>query len=181
MPWAVSFARSRRIVDAVTPSRSESSSTLARPVVVASSRISSRRVWVPRLATLRPSGTHRTRSHLGSESQRLDHGAVVGDARARDVEGSAVVDRGPDDRQADRHVDARLEAEHLDGAVPLVVVHRDDEVVVAAAGEEEQGVRREGPVDVDAVGAGRLDPGVDLRLLLAVAEETVLTGVRVDA
>ncbi len=38
-------------------------------------------------------------------------------------------------------VDAGLEAEHLDRAVALVVVHRDDEVVVAAAGEEEERCR----------------------------------------
>src|SRR6478752_5804055 len=181
LPCAVSLARSRRIVEAVTPSWSESSSTLASPLVVARRTISPLRVCAVCFATLGTLGVRRPGRHLRTEAQRLDHRPVVGDTGAGDVEGRAVVDGGADDGQPDRDVDARLEPEHLDGPVPLVVVHRDDEVVVAAAGEEEEGVGRERAVHVDAVGASRLDPRVDLRLLLAVAEEAVLAGVGVDA
>src|SRR6478609_746576 len=138
LPWAVSLARSRRIVDAVTPSWSESSSTLASPLVVARRTISPRRVCAVCFATLGTLGVHGPRRHLRAQTQRLDHRAVVGDAGPGDVEGGAVVDGRPDDGQADRDVDTGLEAEHLDRAVALVVVHRDDEVVVAAAGEEEE-------------------------------------------
>ena len=65
--------------------------------------------------------------------------------------------------------------------MPLVVVHGDDQVVVAASGEEESGVGGEWAAGVDAVGAQGLERGHDLLCLLAVAEQAVLAGVRIDA
>ena len=103
----------------------------------------------------------------------------VHDTLAGDVEGGAVVDRGADHGQAHRDVDAGLDAQDLHRAVALVVVHRHHQVVVAAAGEEERVSAGSGPTGVDAVGL-QLDGRGDLLGLLAVAEQTVLAGVRVD-
>ena len=86
-----------------------------------------------------------------------------------------------DHGQADRDVDALVEPEHLDRAVALVVVHRDDEVEVAADGAEERGVGRQRALGVDAVGRRGRDGGLDLLRLLAAPEQAVLARVRVDA
>lgn len=59
-------------------------------------------------------------------------------------------------------VDTGLDAQDLHGAVPLVVVHRDDQVEVAAAGQEERGVGRERAAGVDAVGLQLFDGLGDL-------------------
>ena len=62
---------------------------------------------------------------------RLDRDDEAGgrrDALAGDVERGAVVDAGADDRQAERDVDALVEAEVLDRDQALVVVLRDDDV-----------------------------------------------------
>jgi hypothetical protein len=83
--------------------------------------------------------------------------------------------------QAHGDVDADFEAEDLDGAMALVVVHRDDQVVVAAAGQEEGGVGRERADGVDPVGLELLDGRGDLLRFLAVTEEAVLPRVRVAA
>src|SRR5207302_5410924 len=72
-----------------------------------------------------------------------------------------------------------LEAERLHRDVTLVVIHRDDDVELAAAGPREERVGGKGTGDVEAVGAGRLDGGND-RVLLLVAEEALLAGVRVE-
>ena len=71
--------------------------------------------------------------------------------------------------------------EHLDRAVALVVVHRHDQVVVAAAGEEEQRVGRQRARSRRCRRPARPRRRVDLLRLLAVAEQPVLAGVRVDA
>jgi large conductance mechanosensitive channel len=55
-------------------------------------------------------------------------------ARARDVEGRAVVRAGAHQRQAQRDVDALLHAQVLDRDQALVVVHRHHHVELAGAG-----------------------------------------------
>ena len=76
-----------------------------------------------------------------------------------------MIDRGADDRQAERDVDAGqrvpragrridLEAEQLDRDVPLVVVHRDHRVELAGAQLHEDRVARHRPDHVEAVGDG---------------------------
>ena len=76
--------------------------------------------------------------------------ARVGDAAAGDVERGAVVGAGAHERQAERHVDAVLDAEVLHRDQPVVVGHRDDEVELArvaggVAGAHEHRVGRERP------------------------------------
>ena len=73
-----------------------------------------------------------------------------------------------------------LEAQRLDGDVPLVVIHGDDDIKLAAAGAREQRVGGQRAGDAQALGARCLDGGHD-RVLLLVAEEALLAGVRVEA
>ena len=60
-----------------------------------------------------------------------------------DVEGGAVIDRGADDRQAQRHVHRLAEREQLDRNQPLIVIAGDDDVELAAARRAGTRCRRE--------------------------------------
>ena len=63
----------------------------------------------------------------------------------------------------------------------MIVVHRNHQIEVTSPSTEEDGIGRERPLHVDAGGLGGAHGRRDLLLLLATAEKTVLTGVRVDA
>src|ERR1700751_503274 len=84
---------------------------------------------------------------------RLDQAALVGDALAGDIEGGSVVDRGANNRQSERDVDAGqflpaagggidFEAEQLDRNVSLVVIYGDHGVVLTGTQFHEYGVSR---------------------------------------
>ena len=111
---------------------------------------------------------------------------LAGSARPRagDVERGAVIGAGANERQAERHVDAVLDAEVLHRDQPVVVGHRDDDVELAGmpggvARAHEHGVGRERAARVDAFGARRLHRrGDDAQLL--VAEQAALAGVRIE-
>jgi DeoR/GlpR family transcriptional regulator of sugar metabolism len=118
---------------------------------------------------------------LGGLAERLDQAEVTGLSGSRDVERGAVVHRGPDHRQPDGDVNARLEPHYLHRAVTLVVVHRDHEIEVTPPGAEEHRVRRQRPGGVDALGLGTLDARRHLLLLLAAPEQAVLARMRVNA
>jgi len=95
-----------------------------------------------------------------------------------------VVGAGAHERQAERDVDAALDAEVLDRNEPVVVRHRDDDVEFArmpggVAGAHEDSVGSVGPAGVDPFAARRGDRGRDDAQLL-VAEETAFAGVRVE-
>src|SRR5438445_10619171 len=77
------------------------------------------------------------RRQEGSLADGFLHAVGVGYALAGDVEGCAVIHAGANDRQANRDVDAGLEAKHLDRRMSLVVVHRDHRVEVAPSSAEE--------------------------------------------
>src|ERR1700730_9410120 len=111
---------------------------------------------------------------------RRDHTLRIGHAFAGDVERRAVIDRRPDDGQAERHVDRLPERHELDRNQPLIVIARHDHVEVAAAGAHEDGVARERTGHLDAARAARLDRRPDRRLLF-MSEQTMLARVRVQA
>src|SRR5438132_1743127 len=113
-------------------------------------------------------------------AKRLDHASLVRLPRAGDVECGAVVDRRANERQADRDVHPGFETEDLYRTVALVVIHRDDEVEITAARAEEERVGGQRAFDLDATRARRFDTRQELLLLLAPAEQTALTGVRID-
>ena len=94
----------------------------------------------------------------------LDQARGPRPARPGDVEGRAVGDAGPDDRQAERHVDRALEAEGLEGDVPLVVVHRHHGVELAGDGADEEGVGGDRPGHVDPGRLRRATAGAMIRV-----------------
>lgn len=117
----------------------------------------------------------------GGESEGVEETAWVGDALPCDVEGGAVVDAGADDGEAEGCVDCGVEGEGFEGDVALIVVHADDGVGGAASGGDEAGVGGEGTGDIDAAGDGGLDGWGDDVFFLHFSEETVFTGVGVEA
>src|SRR5438270_4793995 len=141
---------------------------------------SSQRVTVASGRCARASGA-RLRRESDGVAKGLDHAALVGLARAGDVECGAVVDGGAHEWKADGDIYPGLEAEDLYRTVALVVVHGDHEVEVAPAGAEKQRVGRERAFDLDTARAGGFDAGDDFLLLLAAAEKTAFSGVRIDA
>src|SRR5690606_26459281 len=56
----------------------------------------------------------------GGQVDGLHQARLIGDTFARNVKSGAVVDRGPDDGQAHRHVDTFVEVEALEDRMPLV-------------------------------------------------------------
>src|SRR4051812_27073577 len=84
----------------------------------------------------------RGRCELNGELHRLDQAAGVGLAGAGEVEGGAVVDRGPHERKAERHVDATAEGSVLEHRQALVVIHRQYSVGVLEALRHEQRIGR---------------------------------------
>ena len=87
---------------------------------------------------------------------------MVGLARSGDVEGSAVIDRGAVDRQAERDVHGGVEGDELDRDVALVVILRDDQIEGAVIGAVEDRVGRNRPDDVDPLRARQRDRRRDL-------------------
>ena len=84
---------------------------------------------------------------LDRQPDRLVHALGIGHVLSGDIEGRAVVRRGPDERQAERHVDPRVERLQLEGDQPLVVVEGDDDPPRPAVGHPED--------DVGGIGARR--------------------------
>src|SRR4051812_20401502 len=133
----------------------------------ASTRGSCRKCW-PNLL--------RGRCKLYRELHRLDEAAGVGLAGAGEVEGGAMVDRGPHERETEGHVDAAAEGSVLEHRQALVVVHRQHGVGVLEALRHEQGVGRNRS---GGVYAGRLDRRCDDVLVLP-AEVAGFSAVRVE-
>ncbi len=117
----------------------------------------------------------------GGDPRRGDQagGGGQGVALPGDVERGAVGNARPHDRQAERHVHGAVEADRLEGDVPLVVVHRDHGVELTADRAMEQSVGGDRP---DRRRSRRLAPldrrGNDPHLL--VAEQAPLAGMRVQ-
>ena len=96
-----------------------------------------------------------------------------------------MVGAGAHEGQAERDVDALLDAEVLDRDQPLVVRHRHDQVELARvaggmARAHEHRVRRKRAAGVDALGARRAHRRRDEALLL-VAEQPAFACMRVEA
>src|SRR5471032_1132579 len=132
-------------------------------------------------AIARPSCLTSTRGQFSALTQGFQQAALVGNALARDVERRAVVNRGADHFQPHRHVDARLQAQHLDRPVALVVIHRHHQVEIATASAEEQRVSGQRAGHVQAALLQQLHRRDDLLFFFAVTEQAVLARVGVDA
>src|SRR3954468_2471701 len=85
----------------------------------------------------------------GREPQGGDQAVGPPDALPGDVEGCAVVGRGADKWQTERHVHGVVEGDGLDGDERLIVVHRERHVIVFSRTRVEHRVGRKGASHVD--------------------------------
>ena len=88
-----------------------------------------------------------------------------------------MVDRGADARQTDRDVDSAIKPEHLDGDMPLIVVHDDDNIeLIQVCRAVKDTVRRHGARNIPPLRLRLPNRRYNLTLVL-VAEETALAAV----
>src|SRR5262249_17813826 len=111
----------------------------------------------------------------------LEQTFFIGPAGAGDIEGGAMIDGGPNHRQADGDIDAAVDPHHLDRAMALVVIHGHYQIEIAALRPEEQRVGWERTGHVEAIGAELPDRRRDLLFLFTIAEQAIFAGVRIDA
>ena len=119
-----------------------------------------------------------SRAASRTASTMLDGSAT---SLARDVERRAVIDRRPDDGQAERHVDRAAEGEQLHRNQSLVVVAGNDGVEFAARGASEDRVAGKRAVDDGATRARACLDGRPQDVGLFRSEKAFLAGVRVEA
>jgi hypothetical protein len=75
------------------------------------------------------------------EQHGFDHAGWIRNPFACDIECRSVIDRCPDDRKAECHVDRPAEREQLDRNQPLIVIAGDDGIELAACGTAERWCR----------------------------------------
>ncbi len=92
-----------------------------------------------------------------------------------------MIDRGPDDRQAEGDVHGVIEGQGLERDVPLIVIHADECVSGLPGSGQEGGVGGNRTADLDTPVAGGIQLRRDDGFLFPVSEETVLSGVGVEA
>src|ERR1700731_4804375 len=113
-------------------------------------------------------------NELRSLLERCQQAALIRLSGTGNVEGGAVVDGGADDRQTDRDIHPFVDAEDLQWAVPLVMIHRNDNIEVSPAGPEKEGVRGQRSLYVPSVRTAGLHCRLDFRCFLAAPEKTGL-------
>ncbi len=91
--------------------------------------------------------------HLCRDSDRFQQAAAVGLAGAGQFQRSAMVNRGADDRQAERDVCALAEAGMLEHRQALIVVHRKHAIALRQFLRSKQRVGRQRRADIEAFGA----------------------------
>src|SRR5258706_1890630 len=144
---AVSAPSPGPISTSTSPATGETASTMR-----ASTRGSCRKCW-PNLFRGRCGGLE----ELDGKLERFGEAAGIGAPGAGKVERRAVIDRGADEGQAERDVDAAAEARVLQPRQPLVVIHRQHAVARAQALGHEQRIRGDRPLGVDARPGGARD------------------------
>ena len=118
--------------------------------------------------------------HGSGQAQRFDQAAWTGFSGAGNAERRAMIGRGTDEGQPERHVHTLLEGECLERHQRLVVIHANGGVVGRAGAGMEQSVGGMRPGDVESLGPRRFDRrGDDVDLL--AAEPAVFAGMRVEA
>ena len=91
-----------------------------------------------------------------------------------------MIDRGADDRQAERGIDRVVKADVLEHRQALVVIHRQHRVGIGEHMRGEQRVRRVGAAKANARGAQLVERRNDDVEFLA-PEKAVFAGVRIEA
>ena len=89
-------------------------------------------------------------SRARRQQHRLHHAFRIGDTLAGDVERRAMVDRRPDDRQPQRHVDRLAERRHFDRNQTLIVIAGNHHVELASQRAQEDRVARKRAGHIDA-------------------------------
>ena len=112
--------------------------------------------------------------------QRCHQAVVLGNALAGEAEGRAVVRRGADEGQAERDIDAIVEAERLGGDQRLIVIHADRHVIASAGIVMEHRVGGQGAEGIDALVAQHFDRRTD-DLVILLADRAVFAGMRIEA
>ena len=102
-------------------------------------------------------------------------------ALPRDVERRAVVHGRANDGQAEREIHTGVEGQHLERDVPLVVVETDERIEVLAHARRECRIRHQRAGRVNAAPPGFRHGWRDELLFLALAEQAVFPGVRIQA
>ena len=95
--------------------------------------------------------------HLHCDLDRFQHTLFARFARAGDIKGGAMINRGANDGQTHADVDAAVKGQQLHGDVALVMVHGDDNVIVAFDGAQEDRVGRLGIGDLQATIVAKCD------------------------
>lgn len=123
------------------------------------------------------------RCQLDGGADGSQHAFVIGDVLTRDVEGCTVVNRRTNDSalQTNGDVHAFLDAHYLNWRMALVVIASYNNIEVAAASAEEECVRREWTNNVNAFLLRTLNAGLQLLFFFSVAEQSVLSGMRIDS
>ena len=80
-------------------------------------------------------------AEMDRQAGGFDHRVLACNTLTGDVKRRPVVDRRPDNWQSEADVDSLIKAKHLDGNVPLVVVHRHDTIELAPGGTRKDRVR----------------------------------------
>src|SRR5260221_13317572 len=155
---AVSAPSPGPISTSTSPATGETASTMR-----ASTRGSCRKCW-PNLFRGRCG-----LEELAGKLERFGEAAGIGAPGAGKVERRAVIDRGADEGQAERDVDAAAEARILQHRQALVVIHRQHAVGLAQALGHEQRIRGDRPLGVDARPGGARDGRRDHLDVLAPA------------
>ena len=91
-----------------------------------------------------------------------------------------MVDTGADDGQAEGRVHRGVEGKRLQRNVALVMIHTDEGSGASPPIGEKGGVGRDWSLDEDAALPCEFHRGFDQGFLLAVAEESVLSGMGVE-
>ena len=107
-------------------------------------------------------------------------GFRIGTTAAGQFECRAVIDRGTNDRQAERDIDAMAESRVLERGQPLVVVHRQHRIALGQHGRREHGVGRLRPEQSHALGTQPVEYRHDDLDLLA-PEVAPFAGMRIEA
>ena len=85
----------------------------------------------------------------------------------------------PDDRKAERHVDGPAEREQLHRNQPLIVIAGDDDIELATCSAAEDGVTREGSVDLNSSPFRVSNGGAQNRFVFR-PKQSVLARVRIQ-
>ncbi len=91
-----------------------------------------------------------------------------------------MIDRRPDNRQTDGHIDPSIETREFNRDMSLIVIHGDDKIELPSGRPVKEGIGRNGAYGIDPLGPGRCHRRSDLFLLFP-AKDPLLPGMGIEA